>query len=628
VSGIVGIVNLDDRPLEQALLHEMTQVLTYHAPDGCSVWADQQAGLGHALLRTTFESKNEKQPCSLNGQVWITADARVDSRAELIDKLRARHCDVSNLTTDVELILHAYHVWNQDCVQHLIGDWAFAIWDGPQQRLFCARDQFGVTPFYYALGHECFVFSNTLNCLHLHPDISDRLNEYSIGDYLLFGYNQEATTTTFSDIQCLPPAHSMTVSNGVPRLRRYWTLPEKEYDGRRLPAEEVVEGFREVFRQAVSDRLRAERVIATISGGMDSTSIAAVAYQERAQGVSPTEVCAYSGGFDWLLPDHERYYAGLAARQIGIPIHYLSAERYMRVNNIDEAWHLGPEPRFPARPAPALEILECAAACDTRVVLFGVGGDPAFSMPPSYWRTVVRRGQIGRAVSEGVSHLRAQGRPSVRQVCSYLLPHRWLRRLLGGQRPTGMIGATALPQWIDPVFADRLDLRARFESVKMQQAPTDGRHGMASQPLWANSLSSGHPEFTSLPVKLRNPFFDVRLLNYLLTVPPVPWFVDKGLLREAMRGILPESVRCRRKTPLSGDFFQASAIQGWEPWLEELAATPELAEYVNRDWLLQAVKAPEEVPVWQFSRGVMQPLSLAYWLRNRHRLCAKSRIVA
>lgn len=604
------MVNGKGTPIDRDLLGRMTGALAFLGPDAQHVWPGDTAGLGHALLRTTFESAQEQQPCSLDGQVWITADARVDGRAELIEKLRARGRNPSERSPDVELILHAYHVWGEDCVEHLIGDFAFALWDEPRRRLFCARDQFGVTPFYYARTKQGLVFSNALNCLHLHPDVSDRLNERVIGDYLLFSHNQDTSATFFSDIHCLPAAHSLTMTEGAaPRFRRYWTPPEADYRDEREDAhpEEWVERFLAIFRQAVTDRLRTDRIAVSMTGGMDSSSAAAVACQSRMQGTGPVDVCAYTAGFDWLLPDVERYYAGLAAQHIGIPIRYLSAENYMLMPDRDKAWRLAPEPRFLLRRVPALEIGERVAAAEGRVVLSGLGGDPAFAMP-----------RLRRAAVAGVGLFWSQARH----------PRRYLRALASrwrhGRNPTrGGSEGSPLPAWIHPSLAERLDLRARREAQRAELKKMDGRSEMALAPFWATALSSGDPEFTGVPVKGRHPFFDVRLVHFLQTVPPVPWFTDKTLLRSAMRGILPESIRCRPKAPLAADFFRASIERGLEPWMGDLAATEELAPYVDCTWLREAVQSPEQIPPEQFVSGLLLPLSLAYWLRNRHRLCGK-----
>src|SRR5579862_4789949 len=184
MSGIVGIVNFDGAPVDRALLSRMTGFMQFRGPDATRTWMDGAAGFGHTLLKATDESECEEQPFTLDGHTWIVADARVDGRRELVSKLKAKSCDVSLDRPDVELILHAWHVWREECVEHLVGDFAFAVWDAPRQRLFCARDHMGAKPFYYLHAGSTVVFSNTLDCVRLHPLASDQLNDLAIADFL------------------------------------------------------------------------------------------------------------------------------------------------------------------------------------------------------------------------------------------------------------------------------------------------------------------------------------------------------------------------------------------------------------------------------------------------------------
>src|SRR5437667_3363083 len=164
MSGIVGIGNFDGVPVDRALLGRMTDFMTFRGPDEQRIWVDGNVGFGHTLLRTTFESEPEQQPFTLDGKIWIVADARVDAQADLSAKLNARGEHVEPGVTDVELLLRAYRTWGEDCVDHVLGDFAFAVWDGDRQRLFCARDHLGVKPFFYARVGQALIFSNTLDC--------------------------------------------------------------------------------------------------------------------------------------------------------------------------------------------------------------------------------------------------------------------------------------------------------------------------------------------------------------------------------------------------------------------------------------------------------------------------------
>jgi len=161
---------LDGAPVDRQLLQRLTAFMAFRGPDEQGVWSEGEAGLGHALLRTTFEAELEHQPFRLDHQVWIAGDIRLDGRTELIAALRAEAQPANSSAPDAELALQAYAAWGAACVEHLIGDFGFAVWDGRQRQLFCARDQFGVCPFYYAQLADAFVFGNTLACLRQPAD--------------------------------------------------------------------------------------------------------------------------------------------------------------------------------------------------------------------------------------------------------------------------------------------------------------------------------------------------------------------------------------------------------------------------------------------------------------------------
>src|SRR5712692_8529672 len=132
--------------MERALLQSLVDFLAYRGPDSRECWTNGSIGLGHAMLRTTCESLGERQPANLDGRFWIVADARLDGRTELIGELQRSGRVVRAKAPDSELILHAYATWGTPCVEHLLGDFSFAVWDARNQHLFCARDHFGIKP--------------------------------------------------------------------------------------------------------------------------------------------------------------------------------------------------------------------------------------------------------------------------------------------------------------------------------------------------------------------------------------------------------------------------------------------------------------------------------------------------
>jgi asparagine synthase (glutamine-hydrolysing) len=601
MSGIVGIVNLDGAPVDRSLLEKMTDFMALRGPDARGIWVDGHIGFSHTMLRTTRESENEQQPCSLDGRVWITADARVDGRNDLVRLLTANGRDNVKHATDPELILHAYHAWGESCVEHLLGDFAFAIWDGDRRRLFCARDHFGVKPFYYSRVGESLIFSNTLNCVRLHPGVSDKLNELAIADFLLFEENRDAFTTSFADVGRLPSAHTLTCSDRTVRVDRYWTLPAHGKIRYRRP-EEYADHLKELLRCAVADRLRTSRVGVRMSGGLDSSSVAAVARSLVSDGSASTQLKAFTMVFDSLIPDQERTYAGLTARALDIPIDFLSMDGYGLYDGWDRPELYSPEP-FNGTYRLAFHDLLLRAATHGRVILTGDGGDPAMLGSATYALSLLRNGCWGHLAVDFWNSL----------SCGYLPKIGIRARLRRRTRP-----ASHFPDWINPKLAARLDLAARWSGVNAEEPPLRCHRAEAwrclTGPHWAQCFESVDPGVTLLPVEHREPFLDLRVLTYLLAIPPLPWCDNKEVVRLAMAGLLPELVRRRPKTPLAGDPTREVLHRKESLWVDRFEAVPELDEYVLRDRIPRLLAEPGSNAIL----SNLRPLSLNFWLPNRN----------
>jgi asparagine synthase (glutamine-hydrolysing) len=603
MSGIVGIVNLDGAPVDRLLLARMTNYLAFRGPDAQETWSQGPVGLGHALLSTVDDTRPDCQPLTLDDRVWIVADARVDARDELRPKLRSHGCRDLEAATDAELILQSYLIWGEACVQHLIGDFAFAIWDEPRRRLFAARDHFGVKPFYYARVGNCLAFSNTLNCLRMYPEVSDKLNDLAIADFLLFDFNQDPATTTFADIKRLPPAHCLTLQDGALQVRRYWTLPQ-EGPLRYVRQQDYVDHFKELLTQAVADRLRTAHVGVFMSGGLDSTIVAATARKVLQARPDPFDLRAYTDVYDQLIPDRERYYSGLVAAHLAIPIHYHVAddyEIYARAGQPETQW---PEPYHQPQVASWVDMIR-EVMDHTRVILTGQGGDPICLPSPAYFLgmlTNLRLGELIREVGECVFKYRRLPRVGFRSG---------LRRRL-------RINSLTYPPWLNQAFVTRLDLPQRWAQLAQ---PLKVRHPVREElckelldPFWSHMFEQHYNAgATGLPVEFRHPLFDTRVVSYALALPPIPWCADKMLLREAGRGLLPEQVRCRPKTPLASSPFREPAGEPGDEWLNKLKATDKLAAFVDGTAIPPVAGERDIGKQWTNLR----PRSLSYWLANR-----------
>lgn len=533
MSGIAGIVNLDGAPIDRDLLSRMTRFMSFRGPDGEEIWTERNVGFGNALVRTD--------------NFCITADARIDG------------CEDKDLT-DVERILCAYEKWGEECVEYLIGDFAFAIWDKRARRLFCARDHFGVKPFFYARAGNSFIFSNTLNALRLDRRVSNELNERAIGDYLESGLNQDLSTTVFRDIRRFPGGHTLSLANGSIATRCYWTPAVKNEIRFRKPRE-YVERFDELLSSAVKDRLRTDRVSISMSGGLDSTSLAAIARELLPQ---PEAVKAFSTVYDKLIPDEERHYSTLAASRLRIPIHHLAADDYSLFDerrpgdlNVPEPFLLGPL-------AGQFNDLLRLMANHGRVALTGYDGDALMNESRrAYVKGVVR------SFWTGISRIKAKEVSRKKQIPA--------------------------------------ERSATIDSLNSK--------------VWAPLFEGYDPGSTRLPLEVRHPFIDVRLVDYLLSIPAVPWCAQKHILRRTMKDRLPPAILHRPKTPLVVDPVLQLTRRAGVRWLDHFEVTPQLTHFVN----LSSRRSPaEETPNALWAR--LRVFALNHWLI--HSLPLDRRMVA
>lgn len=605
MSGIDGIVNLDGAAIDRDLLARMTDYSAFRGPDAQKIWHHASVGLSHTMLRTTWEAETECQPLTLDGEIWLTADARIDARQELVQQLETQlHRSITSerIPNDAELILYSYEAWNEDCLKHLIGDFAFAIWDGRLRHLFCARDHFGVKPFFYARTSHKFIFSNTLNALRLDEEVSDTLNETAIGDYLLFGVNQDLSTTIFRDILRLPGGHSLKVANGSITTHRYWTPGTNSLDVGREPTDSYVEQFTELLSDAIEDRLRTNRVAISMSGGLDSTAVAAVARDLLRPGSS---LHAYTVVYKKLIPDQEHYYSKAAAEHIGIPITHVNADKYSLFDeqipgDLDQA-----EPFLLSPQTGQFNDLLRLCAGSGRVALTGWDGDAFMSEPPStHFASSAKQLKLKDLAASMSWYVWTQrGLPPVGFRTR-------LKRVFGKQLES------LYPEWIDESFAQRTNLSERWKQAWQNDVDSGETRPSAMNALnskvWASLFEGYDAGATKLHLEMRHPLIDLRLVEFLLAIPAVPWCVNKHILRVAMKDQLPVSVINRPKAGLAGDPALQLARDASVRWLDSFEVSPQLSNFVNLD--LRRSIADEETSdgLW----ASLRVFALNYWLTH------------
>ena len=555
MSGICGLVNLDGAPVDPAILRKMVEVVAYRGPDGIHYWFDGNVGLAHLALHTTPESLKEQQPLtSPDHRVCLIADARVDNRIELIRILTSKGFLSDRQPTDADLILAAYRCWGESCPAHIIGDFAFALWDARQRSLFCARDAVGARPFHHSKVGNVFCFASEAQQILQHPDVSPDLDELAIADMLTMNLPDESRSM-FRHVHRLTPAHSLSVTGDRIRSAVYWEI---SLSARTVYPrdEDYAEHFLEIFSRVVADRLRTQHspVGILLSGGIDSCSIAGVAQRLlKACGGAP-HLTAYSFSFKHLAECDERFYTEVMAAELGIEIEYVDVEQIGLLGDPPgfggsiEAPIWGYEPIM-------CEVMTRAKKRGARVLLTGSAG-PYSRLGDSSVAYAYRflRGQFG-VLGELASLAPELELPYYRvlymSLVSHLLPKRvddFLRWLTRRQRTIPGL------DWILPEFVRRTKLLRRSAlPSKWLTFLNLSEHKNAPRCIRDRGGGSGLYYWdrytTTCGMELRHPYMDRRLFEFLFSIPLEQVYRGSWkrlVIHRSMKGILPEVVRLRR----------------------------------------------------------------------------------
>lgn len=564
MSGMAGILNLDGRPVDPGLLDRMAEALRFRGPDGTKVWHDGPVGLVHCHFWTTPEDVGEEQPvCLADGRLWITADARLDNREELVRVLREEGHLYRSVPTDSEIILAAYQCWGQDCAQHLVGDLAFAVWDKGAKRLFLARDVIGIRQLYYAVVDETLYFANTIRAVLVALPRVPQLNRTLIHEFLHGLYRRWVCQTVHDGLLRLPPAHQMVVDRQVVAPRRYYVLapacaPEPASE------DEWLQRFRGVFEEAVRCRLRSSTPVGiAVSGGLDSSAVTCVAHDVTEGQECFPQVILYSSVYpETPRADESRFLADVAARCMRFRAKRIPSDGCwaLREFGADGGFPLD-EPELYALRSQSLAVLRAAAKDGCRVMLLGDGGDPVLGQN-LYAQPHSMRGVGWRDWLAEIRYFRqwtGLGWWSLifRGFLFPLIPER-VRTRLEALRAAFI----KTPPWLRGIRLDVCDQPSASRGV----SPRRTKPSPSAQVVTANLL---HPREIAVHsaldltaayagIELRSPFFDRRVVELALQLPQrlMCWRgSDRIIVRQSLRGILPESVRLRRGKSDFGDLI-------------------------------------------------------------------------
>ena len=493
------------------------------------------------LLFAALHPWDPREPVIVDGgRIAAAGQVMLEDRVDL-----ARTLQLPPDTRDTYLVAAAFDRWGAGLAQRLRGEYAFAVWDSGDRRLTCARDPLGIRPLYVGSSSRVIVVSNVVDAVVAHPAISNELDDSALVRFLVRGVWTSAVATPYRAVRLVPEGHTLTIAwPGQARLIRHWQPPSPQPSLGRSD-HDAATAYREVLRNAVRDRIGGRRCAIFLSGGMDSTSLAAVGVECASQ------MHAFTFAYQQLEVPGEVPLAQAVANRLSLPLDVINGDADVAL----EAERTGDVPALPVD-EPSITNWRTglhAASSFSTLAVYGEDGDALFA-PPG-----------------GSALLAAQSFPSlVRATIGYMatrqrIPYVGLRL----RERLGLVRSRRLPDtpWITP-GARRLAEAPEETTVlrcPLQPIHIDPRAGRVWDRLLRNVprafAISISPDVTRQCLALTLPLMDTRVIDFVMTVPPVPWCQNKHLARIAFAERLPSAVLSRRK--ITADGLDAALVNRW-----------------------------------------------------------------
>ena len=610
--GINGIINLSHGAgLDlRGGIRAMNLAIAHRGPDGEGEFVDGPVALGHRRLSIIDLSDAGSQPMfSADGDLVMVFNGEIYNYLELAQELAERHGRVMRSRSDSEVILHAYAVWGDDCVQRFNGMWAFAIWSRSAKRLFISRDRLGVKPFLYTQHSGSLLFSSEPAGLRAAAPLHSA-HEGKLFEFLAYGYRRNDGQTFFSGVHELLPGHNMVVEGGTWRATRYWALPEH---GVAPPAGQRREHLRELLTSAVRLRMRSDVPVALMqSGGLDSSVICSIVNGEIDAGrLDVNKLVAFtavSPGSPW---DESAAVHELMKRAPHVSLVELNTGGDDLAHELPAYVDAMQEPQHSASSYAHWRLMQAVRAQGIKVVLNGQGADEAFAGYGTLARGYRMLDALFTSPAEALAEARAMhGR----------MPGGWLGLL--SQTGKAMLGRRA---------ASRMRGQYSEGGLGVMNAGARQRHAQALPEVpmtWsANNLKQhlrsqlqdygfnqilNYEDYSSMSqgVEIRSPFIDYRLMEFAFALPDEAKFhrgVTKRIVRDTFRQDLPATIVDEKaKIGFRMPFEDWVRKPGMRALIDDLVSSSRFKECGMWDApalskrLLHPDAAARGFPVWRF----------------------------
>lgn len=609
-----GIWNFDGRPVDRKLLGDFSYALKQQGPDGEFCYVDSSIALLYRPFHTTAESRQEKQPYRSQKGSIVTWDGRLDNRDEVISALSN---ELEMNPTDVAIVAAAFDRWETDCFRRLIGDWAVSIWKSEQRELFFATDYIGVRHIFYYLKANRVWWSTDLSPLVLLSGDKFHINDNYIAGY--FAHAPDADLTPYLEIRQAPPGQFVHLHNGRASVERWWHFNPKSRIHYKMDAE-YEEHFRHVFRQSVKRRLRSDsRVLAELSGGLDSSSIVCMADDILAREGAETPSLETLSYYDKTEPNGDDYlhFPKVEQKRGRTGIHIdggrlgtsLASLEYKDFCPLPGALGFGQKL--------GTERADAVRSGGFRVVLSGMGGDEfmgGIPDPRAHLADLLVQFKFLRLAKQLTAWSLVKRKPCIQLLWNSVID--MLPPCLGQY----LVAEAKVESWIRKGFAKRTKLAIRQLGVHEYfglRMPTR-RSCIGGVLLMASKLAKCTPSISALE-EVRYPYLDQNLIEFVLSIPASQLLRPgerRSLMRRSLAGLVPEAILSRRTKQVGTRAPILVLDKHWDELrsIYDGSLTSSFG-YVHDDRFVKVISDARlglAVPLVR----ILWTISLEYWLRD------------
>ena len=603
--GIFGIFG----SLDKELLDAMSKALRHRGPDDVGFFFDNNVALGNTRLSIIDIEKGHQPIYNEDGTIWTVFNGEIYNFQELrVELEELGHKFYTN--SDTEAIVHAYDEWGENCVNKFNGMWAFAIWDKNKKQLFLSRDRLGIKPLYYYFDGKRLIFASEIKAIILDKSISRIPNDRTIYEYLVHGLHDYTEQTFFSQIKRLLPAHNLLVDENGVQVQRFWDIQyvNNEIESSRMDDDVCAERFLELFKDSVRLQLTSEVPIGTcLSGGLDSASIA---YMINQLLVLNTEVIKVIGEqqktFTACFEDEqidERKYAKEVIAQTRANGNFVLPSSEQLWEDIRKLVYFQEEP-FMSSSVYAQWCVMKLASQKVKVVLDGQGGDELFAGYALYYLAFIHDLWKGKKIGSFIKEL----------LLSLDITSPYIKRYLSSSYSKRL---SEIKKLLNDEFI------SKFSSItetlpKYEDLPTllYGEITRTSLPALLRYEDKNSMAFS---IEARVPFLDHRLVEYIFSLPTTQKMKNgwtKRILRNAMKGILPENIR-KRKKKIAFATPEAAWLRELGKEIREVFSSHEFGErkYFNQREILKKFDEFCRGKSGDYANIFWRILNLEMWLR-------------